>query len=96
MCKCSVREFKNNADYLVLLIDYYADTEEFFVEIDNTCPLLCNVYKTVNEQQAQGVSKARGTVEYPYSNRNCAQGVTMYRPLLQIKNLIKGGKRCVN
>ena len=43
MCKCSVKKNKNNADYLVLLIDYYADTEEFFVEIDNTCPLLCNV-----------------------------------------------------
>lgn len=89
MCKCSVSNCKNSAEYLVLLVDYYESDTRFFVEVDRTCPLLCNKHKIENENTAQGEERARASIIYRYSNQHNAQGVTKYIPLDRIKNLLK-------
>lgn len=89
MCKCNVPNCNNQADYLVLLTDFYRDSEDIFVKIDVTCPFLCKQHKEENELKAIGSKKPRDVTRYPYSNQNEAQGVTKYIPLKQMKTLSK-------
>lgn len=66
----------------VYLYDVYANsTGEVFSEIDTTCPFLCAEHVKQNEVGAKGERKPRGTIEYPFSNANGAQGFTIYRNL---------------
>ncbi len=92
MCKCSVQNCQKTANYLVLLVDYYAENGDFFVEIDKTCPLLCTEHKDENEKQAQGERKARMTMSYPYTIQEDAQGITEYISLKTIERLLKENK----
>lgn len=80
--KCSVCGKK--ADVEVFLYDVYphqGDAASVFFEQDFTCSHLCFEHMAENENRAKGTRKPRGTVDYPYSNRNGAQGFTVYRRL---------------
>jgi len=81
--QCSVDGCQREATVKVILYDaypYYSDGDVFF-EQDFTCPFLCAEHMSENELQAKGVREPRGFVEYPYTNRNRAQGFTIYFPL---------------
>jgi hypothetical protein len=84
MEQCRAPGCTNNADVEVILYDLYlyGETGDVFFERDYTCPFLCSLHMTENEEQARGERKPRATVRYPYTNRNGAQGFTIYRPLL--------------
>ncbi|SFS82869.1 restriction endonuclease [Paenibacillus sp. 453mf] len=70
------------ADYEVYLYDYYAPPiNQEFMELDFTCPYLCEHHMSENERQAIGKRVPRGSVTYPYSNKNRAQGYTKYIPI---------------
>jgi hypothetical protein len=81
--KCSAPECKHDATVEVRLFDLYmlADSVKVFDETDITCPYLCDRHLEENESKAVGERKPRGSVKYPFSNRNFAQGFTTYRSL---------------
>lgn len=76
------------ADFEVYLYDWYPtyseDAPEEFFEQDYTCPYLCKVHANENEWRAQGKRLPRGYVQYPFTNRNGAQGYTKYAPLSKL------------
>ena len=78
---CSVSGCRDKAAVEVILYDLYRDGEVFF-EQDNTCPHLCRTHMLENEQGAVGERKPRAIIDYPHSNRNGAQGFTIYKPLV--------------
>jgi len=79
--KCSVTGCGKDATVEVLLYDVYTDMRDVFYEQDFTCPYLCGHHMVENEEQAHGVREPRGHVSYPFTNRESAQGFTIYRPL---------------
>jgi len=79
--KCKVEGCGADAEYEVILYDVYLNNGKVFFEQDFTCPYLCAKHVVENEKKAQGERKPRGVVDYPYTNRNAAQGFTIYRPL---------------
>jgi hypothetical protein len=78
---CAVQGCKTNAIVEVILYDVYLAEQHVFSERDFTCPFLCATHMVENEQGARGVRKPRGVVEYPFTNKERAQGFTIYRPL---------------
>ena len=78
--KCSVEGCQNKPEFEVRLYDRYSDGYEFD-ERDFTCPFLCGQHKEENEAKAIGQRGPRASVQYPYSNQQCAQGFSTYRPL---------------
>jgi hypothetical protein len=82
---CSVEGCKNPAYVEVVLYDVYLADQGVFFEQDFTCPYLCAAHMAENEEKARGVREPRGHVSYPFSNKENAQGFTIYRPL-EIKN----------
>ena len=84
MCKCSENNCNNQADYLVLLARYYEETHEIWVEIDDTCPLLCEKHKQGNENKKREDPNHPWSIDYPYSNKHDATGMTKYIPLQKI------------
>ncbi|MBR3631619.1 MAG: hypothetical protein IKN49_00910 [Elusimicrobiaceae bacterium] len=88
MCKCSEKSCNNQADYLVLLTKYYEDTHQMFVEIDYTCPLLCEKHKQENEDKKKEDPNHIWSIDYPYSNKNDTTGMTKYIPLRKIINYL--------
>ena len=80
---CRVPGCTNEAEVEVILYDLYLDgaRSDVFFERDYTCPFLCRRHMAENEEQARGARKPRASVDYPYTNRNGAQGFTIYRPL---------------
>jgi hypothetical protein len=81
MEKCRVEGCKRRAEYEVILYDVYPYYGEVFFQRDFTCPFLCSEHVARNEGRAVGVREPRGYVCYPYTNREGAQGFTIYRPL---------------
>jgi hypothetical protein len=87
--RCGVEGCEDLAAYEVILYDIYFDSGEVFFEPDITCPYLCQKHMIENERQAfsfeenQGppIRQPRGTVYYPFTNKNHAQGFTIYRPI---------------
>jgi hypothetical protein len=80
--KCAVHGCTRSAEFKVYLYDYYAPPiNKEFMEQDFTCPYLCEDHMNFNETQAIGKKEHRGTVTYPYSNKNKAQGYTKYIPI---------------
>jgi hypothetical protein len=77
---CSVSDCKANADYEVVLYDFYPDGTVFFGR-DYSCPFICAAHAAMNEKGVQGERKPRGLVRYPFTNRNGGQGFCIYRPL---------------
>ncbi len=78
---CAVSGYSREAEYEVILYDFYPADGTVFFEQDLTCGFICRLHAIENEAQAKGVRQPRGVVEYPYSNRNHAQGFTIYRPV---------------
>lgn len=80
--KCAIQGCTNSAEFEVYLYDYYASPiNKEFMEQDFTCPYLCEDHMNLNETLAIGKKEPRGTVSYPYSNKNKAQGYTKYIPI---------------
>lgn len=80
--KCSVEGCSAAADFEVRLFDIYLHSPpKVFDDLDFTCPYLCAEHMAQNESEAQGERRPRGTVSYPFTNRQRAQGFTIYRPL---------------
>jgi hypothetical protein len=79
--KCAVEGCKNPARVEVILYDVYPVEGHVLFEQDYTCPYLCAEHMVENEKKAKGVRKPRGSVSCPYSNKDGAQGFTIYRPL---------------
>jgi len=79
--KCSVDGCDNDATCEVILFDVYMHNGSVFFERDFTCPYLCSQHVLENEKGAQGERRPRGDVLYPFTNKNNAQGFTIYRPL---------------
>jgi hypothetical protein len=70
----------------VILYDLYVfgpSRVDSFFEQDFTCPYICDIHLYENETKAdpREERKARGGVKYPYTNRQGAQGFTIYRLL---------------
>jgi hypothetical protein len=84
--KCSVADCDNFSEYGVILYDYYASSEdpETFYEQDYTCPFLCQTHLDINEKNAKGERRPRGTVYYPYTNKHGAQGYSKYNPIKDV------------
>jgi len=80
--RCAVPGCGAAAFVEVILYDVYPypDPDVFF-EQDYTCPYLCGPHLLANERGADGVREPRTCVRYPYTNRNQAQGFSIYRPL---------------
>lgn len=78
---CSVHGCQVPAEYEVILYDVYVDMPSVFYEQDFTCPFLCGRHMAENEEKAVGTRQPRGGVTYPHTNREHAQGFTIYRPL---------------
>lgn len=83
---CSVEGCNKSAEYEVVLYDFYDFYEEpeAFYEQDYTCPFLCQEHLDVNEKNAKGERRPRGTVYYPYTNKHSAQGYSKYNPLKEV------------
>jgi hypothetical protein len=87
--RCGIEGCENLAAYEVILHDIYFDSGEVFFERDITCPYICQKHMIENERQAYSYEEAqcpprrqpRGTVYYPFTNKNHAQGFTIYRPI---------------
>ncbi|MEQ7050725.1 restriction endonuclease [Paenibacillaceae sp. P-4] len=79
---CSVDACSEIADYEVFLYDYYAPpiNQEFMAQ-DFTCPYLCEHHMNENEKHSKGKKVPRGSVIYPYTNKNQAQGYSKYIPI---------------
>lgn len=80
--KCSVCD--QEADFEVILYDFYESYNETFYEQDYTCPFLCQEHLEVNEKNATGERQARGNVNYPFTNKHHAQGYSKYLPIKEI------------
>jgi hypothetical protein len=65
---CSVENCNSEADYEVVLYDYYLSYSETFYEQDYTCPFICQKHLEENENKAQGERRPRGYVHYPFTN----------------------------
>jgi hypothetical protein len=87
--RCGVEGCENLAACEVILYDIYFDSGEVFFERDITCPYVCQKHMIGNERQAYSYEETRcpprrqprGTVHYPFTNKNHAQGFTIYRPI---------------
>lgn len=88
---CSVSGCLRNAEYEVYLYDYYGPNIGEFYEQDFTCPFLCESHMQENEKQAQGDRIPRGSVSYPYTNREDAQGYSKYAPVQQVYPILFDG-----
>ena len=78
---CRVDGCNRDADLEVILYDFYPIRGEAFFERDHTCPFICKQHAIENEEQFKGERRPRGDSHYLYSNREGAQGFTIYRPL---------------
>jgi hypothetical protein len=79
--KCCVDGCDKDATVEVMLYDAYGPGD-VFLEQDFTCPYLCQEHALENESASVGERRPRGYVQYPYSNRELAQGFTVYRPVV--------------
>ena len=79
MPKCAVKGCGRDADVEVILYDIYRG--DVFFEQDFTCPHLCSRHVEQNESECRGTREPRGGCVYPFSNKNMAQGFTVYVPL---------------
>jgi hypothetical protein len=79
--KCSVPDCNEKAACEVILYDVYPYNGEVFFEQDHTCPYICKKHIMENEDKADGERAPRGSVHYPFTNKNGAQGMSIYRPL---------------
>ncbi len=77
---CSVSGCTKSADVAVHLFDLYPNGE-LFDEQDTSCPFLCTSHMLENERGARGERRPRGSVEYPFTNQEGAQGFTIYREI---------------
>ena len=82
--KCAVSECKNEAEFEVILYDFYEKLDYIFYEQDYTCPLICQYHLEENERLAVGDREPRQVVTYPYTNKHEAQGHSRYVPLTSI------------
>lgn len=78
---CSVSGCAETPFVEVILYDYYDFAKETFYQQDYTCPFLCEKHMNINEEKAVGERVPRGIVQYPYSNKDGAQGFSKYMPL---------------
>jgi hypothetical protein len=83
MQKCRVHGCGKKAEYEAFLYDVYpyAAFADVFFQQDFTCPDLCAEHMVENELQSKGIRQPRGYIRYPHTNRDQAQGFTIYRPL---------------
>ena len=82
MPQCSVDNCDQEAILRVILYDFCNDISvRVFFENDITCPFLCGQHAAETEKGAKGERKPRGVVDYPSTNKNSAQGFTIYQPL---------------
>lgn len=78
---CSVSECAETPFVEVILYDYYDFAKETFYQQHYICPFLCEKHMNINEEKAVGERMPRGIVQYPYSNKDGAQGFSKYMPL---------------
>jgi hypothetical protein len=88
---CSVKGCPRKAEYEVYLYDYYGPYVGEFYEQDFTCPFLCEPHLQENEKQAEGERIPRGSISYPYSNREGAQGYSKDAPIQQAYPILFDG-----
>ena len=81
VAQCGVKGCRNPAYVEVILYDIYPSEEKVFFQQDFTCPFLCGEHMVENERKAKGKREPRGYVSYPFTNKESAQGFTIYRPL---------------
>lgn len=82
--KCSVPGCSSAAEYRVMLYDFYPRIADVFIQQDHTCPFICREHADKNERDAHGERRPRGSVGYPYTNQEGAQGFTIYLPLREV------------
>jgi hypothetical protein len=79
--RCTVDGCPNIAAYEV--VHYAFDLGEGAVvfRADTSCPFICVEHALENERTAAGVRTPSGIVEYRYTNRERAPGLSIYRQL---------------
>jgi hypothetical protein len=77
--RCAVEGCPNLAAYEV--VHYSFDLEEgaAIFETDEGCPYICVEHAIDNERRAVGMKAADTIVDYPYTNRWHAPGISVYR-----------------
>jgi hypothetical protein len=78
---CRVKGCERSADFEVFLYDVYLYHGEVFFAQDFTCPFLCSRHMILNEEGFKGRREPRGMSVYQYTNQECAQGFSIYKPL---------------
>jgi hypothetical protein len=81
MRKCSVDGCSSEANLEVILYDFYPANGTVFFEQDFTCPYICASHAKQNEAGIKGTREPRSGAAYPFTNKEGAQGFTIYRPL---------------
>jgi hypothetical protein len=79
--RCSVDGCPNLAAYEVVHYDFDVDEGAVLFEPDEDCPTICVEHAIENERRAAGDRRLGGVVEYPYTNRRRATGLTVYSQL---------------
>lgn len=79
--RCAVEGCPNLAAYEVAHYDFDVAEGAIVFEPDESCPTICVEHAIENERRAVGDRRPGGLVEYPYTNRRVAPGLTIYRQL---------------
>ncbi len=87
MPKCKVSGCDNDANYEVILYDFYPHNGSVFFEQDYTCPFICVDHTIENEKGISGTRQPRSRPAYPFTNKDNAQGFTIYRPISKIEKI---------
>lgn len=77
--RCSVDGCPNLAAYEVFLYDFDDAEGAVIFRQDDGCAFICVEHAIANERQAADTRRLHGLVDYPYTNRAHAPGITVYR-----------------
>ena len=77
--RCTVEGCPNLAAYEVFLYDFDDAEGAVLYRQDDSCPFICVEHAIANERQAAGERRLHAVVDYPYTNRTHAPGITVYR-----------------
>lgn len=78
---CSVDGCPNLAAFDVVALRLDLTEGAVVFEPDEDCPIICVEHAIEDERRAVGDRRPGGLVEYPYTNRRRATGLTVYRQL---------------
>jgi hypothetical protein len=81
--QCQVPGCTRDAVFEVFVYQYagHPGQSEVRYKQDETCPFICEQHAAENESAALGERHPRGSVDYPFTNREREEGLSIYRPM---------------